>query len=93
MFTLTLTSGLSSAIQKCCPALHHAQTQISEIVALGELAADARLSRCVSTTASAQKLFPEADPLVFPSEQHRREVGLLKTQPGFISKPNIPFQL
>lgn len=67
--------------------------QISEIVVLGELAADARLSRCVSATASAQKLFPEADPLVFPSEQHRREVGLLETPPGFISKPHIPFQL
>lgn len=68
-------------------------SQIPEIAALGELAADTHLSRCVSANASAQKLFPEADPLVFHSEQHRREVGLLKTQPGLISKPNIPFQL
>lgn len=74
-------------------------TQISEIVALGELATDARLSRCVSTAASAQKLFPEADPLVFPSEQHRREVGLLKPSlvlfPSLISHSScrkLPFQ-
>lgn len=49
------------------------------------------LSSRVSTNASASKLagklFSEADPLVFHSEQHRREVGLLK--PSLVLFPSL----
>lgn len=75
----------------------------SELLALPELTTDAHLSSqsihgCLSSKLVGM-LFPRADPLVFHSEQHRREVSLLKPSlvlfPGVISQSScrtLPFQ-
>lgn len=74
-----------------------------ELLALPELTTDAHLSSqsihdCLNSKLVGM-LFPRADPLVFHSEQHRREVSLLKPSlvlfPGVISQSScrkLPFQ-
>lgn len=72
-----------------------------ELLALPELTTDLssqNIHDCLISKLVGM-LFPEADPLVFHSEQHRREVSLLKPNlvlfPGIISQSScrtLPLQ-
>lgn len=111
MVTLNLTSGVSSPGWKCCSTLCCVQVHINLWIHSYSLSfwlclnwrADAHLSSqsihdCLSSKLVGM-LFPGADPLVCHSEQHRREVSLLKPSlvlfPGIISQSScrkLPFE-